>query len=195
MKGKLITFEGIDGSGKTTIANLLYQKIKDRAVLTAEPTENWLGECVKRALEEERDAITIALLFAADRNEHIKDIKKWMKEGKIVLCDRFIDSTFAYQKEHLKIGGAMEWLHTIHEPFFIKPDLTFLLYIEPKKAMERIKERKLAIYEYEEFLKKVQDNYMELARNEERFVIIDADKSKEEIVEECIKILKEKKII
>ncbi len=196
MKGKLITFEGIDGSGKTTIAKLLHEKLGDKAVLTAEPTDSWIGKSVKRALEEKRDGITIALLFMADRNEHIKEIKNWMKEGKIVICDRFIDSTFAYQKEHLGIKNAEEWIREVHQPFFIKPDLTFLLYIEPEKAIERIKDRKLTLYEYVDFLKKVQNNYIEIAKKEqERIFIINAEKEKEKIVEECMQILRERGII
>lgn len=196
MKGKLITFEGIDGSGKTTIAKLLHEKLGDRAILTAEPTDSWIGKDVKRALEEKRDAITIALLFLADRNEHIKEIKNWMEEGKIVICDRFIDSTFAYQKEHLGIKRAEKWLKEVHKPFFIKPDLTFLLYIEPEKAIKRIKDRKLTLYEYVDFLRKVQNNYIEIAEKEkERFFVIDADKEKEEIVDECMRILRGRGII
>ena len=183
MKGKLITFEGIDGSGKTTIAKILHSKI-EKSIFTTEPTDSWLGKSVKKALEEKRDAITIAFLFLADRNEHIKEIKKWLNEGKIVICDRFIDSTFAYQKEHIKMDGVEEWLDWLHKPFFIKPDITFLLVIEPRKAIERIKDRKLIVYEDEKFLEKVQENYLEIAKKEkDRIVIIDAEKSKEEVVE------------
>ena len=195
MKGKLITFEGIDGSGKTTIAKILHSKIEN-SIFTTEPTDSWLGKSVKKALEEKRDAITIAFLFLADRNEHIKEIKKWLNEGKIVICDRFIDSTFAYQKEHIKMDGVEEWLNWLHKPFFTKPDITFLLVIEPRKAIERIKDRKLIVYEDEKFLKRVQENYLEIAKKEkDRIVIIDAEKSKEEVVEECYKILKKKGII
>lgn len=198
MKGKLITFEGIDGSGKTTISKLLYEKLRNikEAILTAEPTETWLGKAVRKALEENRDAITIAFLFMADRNEHVKKIKKWLNEGKIVICDRFADSTFAYQKEHLGIRNPEKWLYKIHEPFLIKPNITFLLIIEPKKALERIDHRKLIIYEDEKFLRKVQDNYLKIAEKEkDRFYIVNAEKNKEEIVKECLKILKERKII
>ena len=195
MKGKLITFEGIDGSGKTTIAKILHSKI-EKSIFTTEPTDSWLGKSVKKALEEKRDAITIAFLFLADRNEHIKEIKKWLNEGKIVICDRFIDSTFAYQKEHIKMDGVEEWLDWLHKPFFIKPDITFLLVIEPRKAIERIKDRKLIVYEDEKFLEKVQENYLEIAeREKDRIVIINAEKSKEEVAEECYKILKKKGII
>lgn len=195
MKGKLITFEGIDGSGKTTIAKILHSKI-EKSIFTTEPTDSWLGKSVKKALEEKRDAITIAFLFLADRNEHIKEIKKWLNEGKIVICDRFIDSTFAYQKEHIKMDSVEEWLDWLHKPFFIKPDITFLLVIEPRKAIERIKDRKLIVYEDEKFLEKVQENYLEIAKKEkDRIVIIDAEKSKEEVVEECYKILRARNII
>lgn len=195
MKGKFITFEGIDGSGKTTIAKLLYEKLGNKAVLTAEPTKSWIGEAVNKAIEERKDAKTIALLFIADRIEHIIKIKKWLDEGKIVLCDRYIDSTFAYQKEHLKMEEAEKWLNEIHKPFLLKPDLTFLFVINPKRAIERIKDRKLIMYEDVHFLERVQENYLEIAKKEERFIIINAEKGKEEILEECWQVLKNKKII
>lgn len=195
MKGKLITFEGIDGSGKTTVAKILHSKIEN-SIFTTEPTDSWIGKSVKKALEERRDAITIAFLFLADRNEHIKEIKKWLNEGKIVICDRFIDSTFAYQKEHIKMENIEEWLSWLHKPFIIKPNITFLLVIKPKKAIERIKDRKLIVYEDEKFLEKVQENYLEIAKKEkDRIVIINAEKSKEEVAEECYRILKERNII
>ena len=195
MKGKFITFEGIDGSGKTTIAKLLYEKLGNKAVLTAEPTKTWIGEAVNKAIEERKDAKTIALLFIADRIEHIIKIKKWLDEEKIVLCDRYIDSTFAYQKEHLKMEEAEKWLNEIHKPFLLKPDLTFLFVINPKRAIERIKDRKLIMYEDVHFLERVQENYLEIAKKEERFIIINAEKSKEEILDACWQVLKNKKII
>ncbi|KAA0015223.1 MAG: dTMP kinase [Thermoplasmata archaeon] len=196
MNGKLITFEGIDGSGKTTIAKMLYEKLKNKAILTAEPTKTWIGEAVNRAIEERKDAKTIALLFIADRNEHTIAIKKWLNEGKIVLCDRYIDSTFAYQKEHLKMEHAEQWLYEIHKPFLTKPDITFLFVISPEEAIERIKGRKLIMYEDTNFLEKVQKNYLEIAKmEEERFIIINAEKSKEEILKECWNALKHRNII
>lgn len=195
MKGKFITIEGIDGSGKTTIAELIYKKIGKDAVLTSEPTKTWLGDAVNKALEGKMDAITVALLFMADRSEHVKKIKKWIAEGKIVICDRYIDSTFAYQSIHMEIEDAEKWIYKVHEPFLLKPDLTFLLKISPEKAIERINKRKLILYERTDFLEKVQKKYMEIAEKENRFVIIDAEKSKEEIVNECFNILKKKRII
>lgn len=195
MKGRFITFEGIDGSGKTTIAKLLYEKIGKNVVLTAEPTKTWLGDAVNKALENKMDAITVALLFMADRNEHVKKIKKWIEEGKIVICDRYIDSTFAYQSIHLEMKNPEKWIYKVHEPFLFKPHLTFLLKIHPEKAMERINSRKRILYEKTKFLEEVQKKYIEMAEKESRFVIINAEKSREKILDECFNILKEKKII
>ena len=192
MKGKFITFEGIDGSGKTTIANLLYERLKKEheVVLTSEPTKSWLGKAVRKAISENRDAVTIALLFVADRNEHVKEIKKWLREGKIIICDRYIDSTFAYQKEHLKgiIEKPVQWLKNLHTNFLI-PHLTFLFKIDVEKALKR--KNKRTIYESKEFLERVQKNYIEMAE-EKRFVIINADRKKEDILEECLSIIKKR---
>ncbi|MBC7081671.1 MAG: dTMP kinase [Thermoplasmatales archaeon] len=191
MKGKFITIEGIDGSGKTTIAKILHEKIPN-SVLTYEPTDGWIGKMIKGAISKDVDGITISLLFCADRNEHLKEIRKWLGEGKIVICDRYFDSTLAYQKEQLKFENAEKWLLNL-QPFLIKPDLTILLKIEPKKAMERIK-RKKVFFENEEFLEKVQKNYLEMAK-EERFFLINAEKSIDEIVNECLEEIKRRKII
>ncbi len=196
MKGALITFEGIDGSGKSTIARMLSEQLGDAAALTIEPTESWIGRSVIRAMEEKRSPVTIALLFMADRREHLNEMKKWLAEGKLVICDRFIDSTFAYQKEHLTIPDAECWLHAVHEPFLLKPDVTFLLRIAPEKAMERIGEREPALFEDASFLARVQENYLSLAKGERnRFVILDAEREKNELVDECLRVLKGRGII
>ncbi len=195
MAGKFITLEGIDGSGKSTIASLLHEKI-DGSILTFEPTDSWIGRSVNKAIEEGMDGITVALLFMADRREHLKEIEKWLSEGKTVICDRFMDSTFAYQSEAIEMENSEEWLRNVHSPFILKPDITFLLVIPPEKAMERIKERKHHAYEYEKFLKKVQENYMKIASMErERFVVINAERSREEVLEDCLKVLKERRLI
>jgi len=192
MKGKFITIEGIDGTGKTTLAKILHERIVN-SELTFEPTDGWIGKIIKKAIKKDVDGITIALLFSADRNEHLKEIKKWLNEGRIVICDRYFDSTIAYQKEQLNFENAEEWLYKI-QPFLIKPDLTILLKIDVKRAIERIK-RKRVFFEKEEFLEKVQKNYLEMAKKEERFFIVDASKSIDEVVDDCIKEMKRRKII
>jgi dTMP kinase len=187
-----VTFEGIDGSGKSTISRKVYERIKTKkdAILTQEPTKNWLGRIVNRAIMEGTDPITIALSFMADRNEHVKKIRRWLKEGKIVICDRYADSTFAYQGAQLegKVGEPLKWLKLVHEPFYYEPDLTFLLIIDPEIALKRIR-RKYTPFEKKEFLEKVQENYLNLAKKNQRFVKLDATKGIDELVDECLEVI------
>ena len=102
----------------------------------------------------------------------------------------------AYQKEHLCINNSTEWLLNAHKPFLLEPNLTFLFLINPSIAYERIKNRKPHVFENIKFLKKVQDNYMDIARDKKnRVVIINAEKGKEEIMKDCLHILSDKGII
>lgn len=195
-----ITFEGIDGSGKTTIAKEVFMRLKNSGkdtILTSEPTPTWLGDTVKRSYDEDVSPFTELLLFLGDRATHTQKIKKWLKQGKIVICDRYCDSTYAYQgaalKEKLKKIGidAIKWIKDISNPFIMKPDLTILLVIEPEIALQRLSNRKKRTkFEDMDFLKKVEENYLQLAK-EERFVQIDAMKNIEEIVDEAVSYIEE----
>ena len=192
MRGKFFTFEGIDGSGKTTISKMVYEELlkKYDAVWTKEPTDSWLGKAVERAVEEKRDAATIAFLFTADRREHIEEIKEWIEEGRVVICDRYADSTIAYQAVNMHgADDPVKWLKNIHAPFYLEPDLTFLFVLKPEIAIGRIKDRELSPFEKASFLEKVQENYIALADAEKRFVKLDATESKEKLKERCLKII------
>src|SRR4030042_4873637 len=97
---RFVTFEGIDGSGKSTVSKLVYKQLKSKGldvVLTVEPTDTWIGKQVKKCIASNSDPFVTAFIFIADRIEHGKQIKKWLNEGKIVLCDRYAESTYAYQ--------------------------------------------------------------------------------------------------
>jgi len=190
---RFVTFEGIDGSGKSTISKGVYEKLKKEGydvILTFEPTDTELGRIVKKCIEENSDPVVTTFAFIADRIQHVREIKKWVKDNKIVLCDRYADSTYAYQAVQLEdiIENPIKWLKELHDRFIIKPDLTFLCVLEVDKALGRIKNReKLVSFERKEFLEKVQKNYLHLASLEkERFVMIDASKSVNKIVDECI---------
>ncbi len=194
MRGKFFTFEGIDGSGKTTISKMVYEDTRKRwdAVWTKEPTDGWLGKAVERAVEEGMDAATVALLFAADRKEHLEDINNWLDGGKTVICDRYADSTIAYQAVNLAgIDESIKWLMDIHSPFYVEPDVTFLFVIDPSVAMNRIEGRNLSPFEKISFLEKVQENYLRIAEGSKRFVKLDATESKEKLKERCLKIIEE----
>ncbi len=192
MRGKFFTFEGIDGSGKTTISKMVYDDItkKRDAVWTKEPTYGWLGKAVERAVEEGMDAATVALLFAADRKEHLKDINNWLDEGKTVICDRYADSTIAYQAVNLSgTDEPIKWLKEIHSPFYVEPDITFLFVLDPSTAIKRIEGRELSPFEKISFLEKVQENYIRMADGNKRFIKLDATESKEKLKERCLKIM------
>lgn len=186
--GKLITLEGIDGTGKSSIAKMLKTKFPE-AVFTAEPTQSWIGKAVKKSIESEADPLAELFLFVADHAEHIaKVIRPALEEGKLVISDRYSDSRYAYQGATLSgiFEDAMEWVQGIHKGWTIVPDLTILFTIDPGIAVSRCGIRgNHTKFEKIEFLKKVQENFLGLAKREpRRFVVIDAGKKLEALVRE-----------
>jgi len=170
MEGAFIVLEGIDGVGKTTISKRLGAWLEGRgrkAVLTAEPTEGWLGMAVRRANREDLDPRTEALLFTADRCQHTLAIERLLAEGKVVVCDRYYGSTVAYQGAALERGmgeGAVEWLLAMNRPVMRRPDLTVLLTCDPGAAMRRVGARgDRSKFEREGYLSRVQEIYLMLA--------------------------------
>jgi dTMP kinase len=196
-RGKFVSLEGIDGCGKSTVARLLLKGLtKDgvKAVLTAEPTGSWLGKAVRRGWAEHVDPLTEAFLFMADRVEHIKEISKWMAEGKLVVSDRYVDSTIAYQGAELekrfrgKAPEAMQLLRKMHDSFLLLPDLTLYLRVTPETGMSRLSGRKgLTKFEKLAFLRKVARNYDLLAEREpRRIAVIDASRPLEKVAESAL---------
>lgn len=188
---KFVTFEGIDGSGKSTVSKLVYKKLKSdgyNVVLTYEPTDTWIGKIVQDCIQTDTDPFVTAFSFIADRVEHCKKIKGWLDENKIVLCDRYAESTYAYQGAQMQdiIDNPIKWLKELSKDLILLPDTTFLFVIDPKISLNRIEIRKNLIpFERLSFLKKVHKNYLSLA-NESRFIKIDATKKIDEIVNHCV---------
>ncbi len=193
MAGKFITFEGIDGCGKTSVARAIHDMLKVEAndvVLTQEPTRSWLGDAVKRSISEDHPALTEAFLFMADRASHTEEISTSLEDGKIVLCDRYADSTICYQAASLVLegfdGDPFKWLKDISDMYVLKPDLTILLDLEPEMALERIRSReKIAKFEESDFLMKVRENFLRLAEIEDRIKIVDASLPLKAVAEEA----------
>jgi dTMP kinase len=183
----LITIEGIDGSGKSTLIGSLKESLADLdPIFTREPGATWVGDVVRRAIAERMDPITEALLFVADHAAHIDTvIRPALNEGRLVISDRFSDSRFAYQPVVLDgiLPEPARWLREMHDAWSLRPDLTFLLVLPIENAIARLDtEKKREYFEDATILARVQKNYLGLAEADpSRFVIIDALLEKEEI--------------
>lgn len=191
-KGILIVFEGIDGSGKSTQAALLIEKLKRRGyevVYFQEPTRSKWGRKIKeKALypdslspEEELD------LFLKDRKENVeKNLKPALSRKKIVVLDRYYYSTIAYQGAR---GIDTKRIRKMNEDFVVKADLVFILDIEPQKGLERIEDRgkKDKLFEQKDYLVKVRKIFKSIKG--ENIIHIDGGKPKEKIAEKTGKIV------
>lgn len=195
MKGKLITLEGIDGSGKSTVAKKLQEnpEIRDlEPVFTREPTRGTLtGAAVENAIQSDTDQLAELFLFTADHAEHLaKLVKPALENGKNVISDRYSDSRYAYQGVTLKnrLENPLEWVKRLHREWTVVPDLTFLFDIEPEIAVERCGKRgEQTKFEKIEFLQNVRENFFSLVKEEpERFIVIDASSSPEKVETEVV---------
>ena len=198
-----ITLEGPEGSGKTTAVNFAVHKLEEmgyQIVRTREPGGTPISEQIRNIILDKgntaMDKRTEALLYAASRRQHLVE-KVWpaLKEGKIVICDRYLDSSLAYQggARGLGVDNILEVNSFATEGTF--PDLTLLFDIEPELGLARIsananREVNRLDLEKIEFHKKVRNTFLELAkRYPERFVIIDASKSREEVADATLKAI------
>ncbi len=197
-KGILITFEGIDGSGKSTIAKRAAARLRNDydVSLTTEPTLGWIGDVVRKSIASDVDPLAELFLFVADHAEHItKVVKPALDEGKIVISDRYSDSRYAYQGATLanRFEDSIDWVKKIHAGWTIPPDLTFLLLVSPRVALSRCNTRKKTTkFEDIEFMKKVQSNFLKLADEfPKRIVKIDAEKDLHTMEEEVMGKIRE----
>jgi dTMP kinase len=189
-KGTFITFEGIDGSGKSTLSRLVFDQLLSlnlTGVHTFEPTDSSLGNSLRDIIlysKENLSPLQQALLFTADRISHFDWIHKNLLDKQFVICDRFIHSTLAYQGVDEK---TCQSINTIHDLCLVdfKPDIVFLLDIDPLFSLTRMQENKLDKlqkkekdnFEKVEFLKEVRSRYLSIAHsNTDSFVILDGSK-------------------
>ena len=201
-----ITFEGCEGCGKTTIAKLIYESLKSEnysIVLSREPGGVKIAEQIRNIILDKEnsklDNRCEALLFAASRRQHLVE-KVWpnLKEGKIVLCDRYLDSSLAYQGggKHLGIEEVLNVNLFATENTL--PDLTILLDIDPEIGLKRISnnsQREINRLDLQSlsFYNDVRSTFLNLAEKyKNRYVIINANQSIEKIYNEVYKIIKTK---
>lgn len=198
MKGKFITFEGIEGCGKTTQIKLLDEYLRKngfKTVLTREPGGTKIGDQIRNVLldpaNEKMHKVTELLLYGASRSQHLEElIKPALTDGKIVLCDRYSDSTTAYQGAARKLDKEFILQLDSLTTGGLKPDLTIILDISAKEGLSRACGRSSPDrFEQEEisFHERVRDGYMAIAKAEpERVKVVDGTKAIKEIHKEVV---------
>ena len=187
-RGRFIVFEGIDGTGKSTVAKLLAEELSKKGidcVLTMEPSESWIGDAVRKANSDGTDDLAEALLFMADRAEHTRQIESLLNEGKWVVCDRYYASTLAYQTATLgsRVEDPMTWLWNINQRIIRVPDVTFYFVLQVEKALDRMSARNgRSKFEKLEFLHQVDENYRKVEAIDPSFRRVDADRPLEDVL-------------
>ncbi|MBR6473180.1 MAG: dTMP kinase [Firmicutes bacterium] len=203
MKGLFITIEGPDGSGKSTQIENIKKFFEDRdidIVFTREPGGTPIGERIREIILDnqfkEMDYMTEAMLYAASRAQHVAQvIRPALQAGKVVVCDRFVDSSLAYQGYGRRLGESVEVINSFAVQDCV-PDITFLMKVDPKMGRNRIKENRenqdRLEHEKLAFHREVYKGYLELEKKySERIVGIDASLGIDEIRDEIYRKLEE----
>ncbi|WP_310200180.1 dTMP kinase [Neobacillus niacini] len=199
--GFFITFEGPDGAGKTTIISMVAKELKG-ALLTREPGGIDIAEQIRKVILDKEniamDSRTEALLYAAARRQHlVEKVKPALEDGKVVLCDRFVDSSLAYQGHARGLG--IDEVYSINQFAIDKmmPDLTIYFDIEPELGLQRINKNKgrevnRLDLEHLDFHQKVREGYhMVLERFPNRIVKIDASGEVNDVYSTTMDVIKE----
>jgi dTMP kinase len=189
-RGIFICVEGLDGCGKTTQAKLLVKRLRGDydAVYTAEPSDGRIGKLIKRRYlhaDKRGPAVVEALLFAADRLEHLKsDVLPALNEGKLVVSDRYVYSSLAYQGA---AGLDLKWIEKINE-HAVRPDLALFIDVEPETVIRRLK-RKRSVMEDLETQLKVREIYLRFV-DEGALATVDGNRSRTEVAREIASTVK-----
>ena len=180
----LVTLEGLDGSGKTTV----WERLRDGGALptgtvfTREPTESWYGESVQRSIDDEdADPLAELFLYTADHAAHLAEtVEPALAADRLVVSDRYSDSRYAYQGAtlagHPAFDDPLAYIQDVHAPWTRPPDLTVYLDLDPASAARRSGATNK--FEAVDYLASVRENYERLlAADPDRFVRVDATQS------------------
>ena len=201
----LIVFEGVEGCGKSFQSLKLFKNLKTNkipVVLTREPGGTKTSELIRNLIlkdyfnkskKDEFDRYTDTLLYLAARNEHIKKkIIPALRKKFIVICDRFIDSTIAYQVYGKKV--SQKFIDNIHRFILngIKPDLTFVLKVSPRTSKQRLRKRRFKNrYDNfsQSFYSKAQKSFLDIAKDKKNYYVLDSSKSDNSLEHKIFKII------
>tara|TARA_B100000242_G_C43011242_1_gene470176 strand:- start:25 stop:666 length:642 start_codon:yes stop_codon:yes gene_type:complete len=199
-----IVFEGVEGCGKSFQSNKLFNNLKKKkisTILTREPGGTKTAELIrnlilkdyfKKLKKDKFDKYTDTLLYLAARNEHVKNkIIPSLKKKKVVICDRFIDSTIAYQVYGKKVN--FKFINNIHKIILgkLKPNLTFVLKVSPKVSKKRLKKRK-SKNRYDNFPQsfydKAQKSFLKISKNKKNYFVLESSLNDNSLEREILKI-------
>ena len=202
----LIVFEGVEGCGKSFQSKKLYsrlKKIKVDAILTREPGGTKSSELIRNLIlkdyftknnKEKFDKYTDTLLYLAARNEHIKNkIKPALLKKNVVICDRFIDSTIAYQVHGKKVD--INFINNIHKKILqgIKPNIVFILRVSQNSSRQRLKKRR-SKNRYDNFAQsfynKAQKSFLKIAKNKKNYFVLESSSNDNFLEEKILNIVK-----
>jgi len=197
-KGKFIVLEGIDGSGLSTQSQILSTMLEKehglQTILAKEPSEGPLGSIIRQVLSGRLSGIdnrSLALLFAADRIDHGHNkLIPALRQGKYVVCDRYLWSSLAYQGRDIDFS----WLKKINNKAY-RPDLTIFIKVKPEVSLKRITGSRLKteIFEKLDILQEVYQNYIKIfeewQNSGENVIALDGEQSKEDVTKEIKKIM------
>lgn len=194
--GTLITIEGIDGSGKSTVVDSLtaadFPDSISNVTFTREPTGSPAGKLLREVLSrDDSDPLSELFLFMADHRKHVEEtVKPALEDDSLVICDRYIDSRCAYQAHTLEgvLDHPLQFIEDLHKPWSRFPDCTILLDLDPVTAAERTSTGEK--YEVPERLADIRENYAELhAKHPDRFEIVDATQSPDVVQDTVLDII------
>ncbi len=204
----LIIFEGVEGCGKSFQSKRLFNNLKRKGidtVLTREPGGTVTAELIRKLIlkdyflkdkKEKFDKYTDTLLYLASRNEHIVNkIKPALSKNKVVICDRFVDSTMAYQVYGKKVNKI--FINNIHKFILkgIKPNITFILKVSPKISRLRLKKRKTK-NRYDNFSQffysKAQKSFLKIAKSKKNYYVLESTKNDNALEKKIFSIIKTK---
>jgi dTMP kinase len=187
-KGVFICIEGLDASGKTTHAHRLVRNLRSKgfdAVYTTEPSRGEIGRFIRTYILQRKrrvPSVVEALLFAVDRVDHVeKEIKPALENGKIVVSDRYVYSSLAYQGA---AGLDLKWIEEINR-LALPPDLAIYLDVPPEVVVKRIR-RKKSVMERLETQRKVREVYLKFVKNG-KLVPVDGNRRKDEVAKDILK--------